>query len=303
MKELARSIEQNGILQPVLVRPVPGEPERWEVIAGERRWRAAVMAGRKDVPVIIREATDGEALILGLVENLQREDLNIMDRARALRRLYEQLGSWGEVGQAVGFGEARIDSMVKPLTERRMFQINALNELPQPIQAALEEGEINEKHGRALGRMKDDETQTGLFGAIKENQLSGPETERLLRLIKEEEEYERAREGTGPLQGPGAGNRNFPQHLQRAVDTVRTERIRVVPQPRVMRSLYQRISDTASELTRLLDESRKHPEQLQSDDTVVRSMGYLTIAIRDWKQACGLQRRLPALPPGVGEEE
>lgn len=261
-----------------------------------------MMAGYAEIPVIVREVDDAEALILGLVENLQREDLNVMDRARALRRLYEQLGSWAEVGQAVGFGEARIDSMVKPLTERRMFQINALNELPEPIQEAIEGGEINEKHGRALGRVKDADEQTGLFKTIREYQLSGPETERLLRLIKEEEEYDRAREGAGPLRAPPRAG-GFGGRMGRAIETIRAERLKPGPQQRVMRSLYQRISDSASELTRLLDESRRHPERLDGEDAVVRSIGYLTIAVREWRQACGLQPPIPALPPGVGGEE
>lgn len=276
--ELADSIQQNGLLSPLLVRPLA---DGWQIVAGERRWRAAQRAGLTEVPVMVRPMDDAEALVLALVENLQREDLNLMDRARALRRLHEQLGSWDAVGAAVGFGPARVDGMVKPLTERRMFQLNALNDLPAPLQEAIERGEMSEKHGRALGRVKDPAEQELIFDTIRAHDLSGGETELLLRLLHQEPDSDEPRADV----------------LARAVDRLRDRR----PPDRVLRSLHERIADTAFELDRLLRQSERLGPAVESADPTVEALSRLEVSIRDWRRSKGLKRRMSALPPGLGE--
>jgi ParB family chromosome partitioning protein len=257
LREMAESIRQNGVVNPLLVRP---HGEGWQIITGERRWRAAVMAGLEAVPVIVRELDDANALILALVENLQREDLNVMDRARGLRRLHDQLGSWDAVAKTLGFGVEAVDGMMKPLSERRMYQIQALNDLPEPVQDALSKGEINEKHGRALGRVKDPVEQDALFQQIQQYQFSGPETERLLQLIQQDEE-----------------ETPFLEKLDRGV-----ARLRGRP-GRVMRSLQERIDDGAADLTRLLRQSAKDGTQVEG--TLAETVHQLELAIRSWQRS------------------
>ena len=100
MAELAASIREHGVLQPLLVRPKPGEPGIWQIIGGERRWRAAQAAGLHEVPALSRDLSDREAMAAGLVENLQREDLNALEEAEGYGRLVEQFGS-RRAGRAV----------------------------------------------------------------------------------------------------------------------------------------------------------------------------------------------------------
>ena len=223
-----------------------------------------MMAGLPEVPVMVRELDDASALILALVESLQREDLNVMDRARGLRRLHDQLGSWDAVAKTLGFGAARIDGMAKPLSERRMYQLQALNELPEPVQEALGKGEINEKHGRALGRVKEPEDQAALYGSIQQYHLSGPETERLLQMIQQEEQPEAP----------------FTEKLDRSV-----ARLRGRP-GRVMRSVQERIEDGAADLTRLLRQSARDGNPVEG--TLAETLHQLQLALKAWQRSKGL---------------
>lgn len=273
LEELAESIKQKGVLQPILVRPVQDRPQTWQIIAGERRWRAAGMAGLSEVPILVRSMTDADALIVALIENLQREDLNVMDRARALRRLYEQLGSWAAVGKAVGFGEENLGG--KALTERRMFQLNALNDLPEPVQDAINRGELTEKHGRAIGRLKDDAQKESFFKTISTYQLSGPESETLLRMIQEE-----AKEDL-----------EYGRYLPRIRMVQKTD-----PNTSLVTSQIVRASD---ELARLLEQVRKLSCQAQQDESIDRAIKKVEASVRAWRRARNVKPPLSALPPGV----
>jgi ParB family transcriptional regulator, chromosome partitioning protein len=138
LAELVASIAQDGILQPVLVRPVPGGPG-YELIAGERRWRAARAAGLVTVPAIVREADDREALALAVVENVVRTDLDPIEEARAYARLCDEMGlTQAEVAQAVGRSRVSITNGLRLL------------DLPDEVIALLERRELSEGHGRAL---------------------------------------------------------------------------------------------------------------------------------------------------------
>lgn len=134
---LAESIKLRGVLQPVLVRPLVGG--RYELIAGERRWRAARLAERETVPAVIRHHDDAESLELALIENMAREELNPVDEARACAALVEELGlSREEVGLRVGRSRVAVSNLIRLL------------ELPDEALTLIEQGSLTEGHGRAL---------------------------------------------------------------------------------------------------------------------------------------------------------
>jgi ParB family chromosome partitioning protein len=134
---LAESVRANGVLQPVLVRPTKGG--RYELIAGERRWRAAKLAGLEEVPGVVRPHDDAASIELALVENMAREDLNPIDEARACSALVEELGlTREEVGRRVGRSRVAVSNLTRLL------------DLPDEAIALIERGDLSEGHGRAL---------------------------------------------------------------------------------------------------------------------------------------------------------
>lgn len=154
LKELAESIRQTGVLQPLLVAR---EGERYRLIAGERRLRAAKMAGLSSVPVMIRQATEREAFVLALVENLQREDLNPIEQARAFQRLIEEFGmTQDDVAKRVGKQRATIANSLRLL------------KLASPVLSALEEGKIAEGTARALLPLEGSDQELLLERIVKE---------------------------------------------------------------------------------------------------------------------------------------
>jgi len=137
LQALADSLRERGVLQPVLVRPVPGGT--YELVAGERRWRAAQIAGLQTIPALVRERDDAEALEAALIENMAREDLNPVEEARACAALVEELGLTREtVGLRVGRSRVAVSNLLRLL------------DLPDEVLALLERGELSEGHGRAL---------------------------------------------------------------------------------------------------------------------------------------------------------
>jgi ParB family chromosome partitioning protein len=135
--ELAASIKTRGLMQPVLVRPL--EHERYELIAGERRWRAAQMAGLERIPALVREVPDEAALAMSLVENIQRENLNPMEEAAGLQRLVDEFGMTHEqVADAVGRSRSATTNLLRLL------------KLARPVQALVMDGKIEMGHARAL---------------------------------------------------------------------------------------------------------------------------------------------------------
>lgn len=139
LQELAQSIREHGVLQPLVVRPKGGEPGRFEIIAGERRWRAAQRARLHDVPVVITDLSDQAAMEVALIENLQREDLNPVDEALGLKRLIDEFG-YGQETMALKIGKSR------------SYVANALRllQLPDDVLVMLESGQITTGHARAL---------------------------------------------------------------------------------------------------------------------------------------------------------
>ncbi len=139
LQELADSIAQRGILQPLLVRPTPGQPGQYQIIAGERRWRAAQRVSLHEIPVLVRPLSDSDAMAAGLVENLQREDLNAIEEAEGYKRLLEEFSlSQDKLGEAVGKSRAHIGNIIRLL------------KLPEPVRAMLRQGQLSAGHARAL---------------------------------------------------------------------------------------------------------------------------------------------------------
>ena len=137
LAELAGSIKSQGVMQPILVRPM--EAGRYEILAGERRWRAARMAGLVEVPALVREVTDRSALAIALVENLQREDLNPLEEAAGVKRLIDEFGiTHIEAAEALGRSRAAVSNALRLL------------ELAPPVQELVREGKLDMGHARAL---------------------------------------------------------------------------------------------------------------------------------------------------------
>ncbi|MEO1093011.1 MAG: ParB/RepB/Spo0J family partition protein [Pseudomonadota bacterium] len=139
MAALTASVRAIGILQPLLVRPLDDLGERYEIVAGERRWRAAQAAGLADLPVVVRPLSDGDALEAALLENVQRADLGPLEEADGYRRLIEQFGHTQEVlAERVGKSRPHIANLLRLLA------------LPEPVKAMLDDGRLTAGHARAL---------------------------------------------------------------------------------------------------------------------------------------------------------
>jgi ParB family chromosome partitioning protein len=184
LAELEASIREHGVLQPVLVRPAPGRPGRFELVAGERRWRAASAAGLKTVPAILRHLDDRGALEAALVENLQREDLNPLERARAYRRLMGEFGlTQDAVASRVGRSQSAVANTLRLLG------------LPSEVQTSLEAGRITEGHARALLGVEIPEKLLEIWRRVEERGLSVRETESLARKAGISREIRKRRTG------------------------------------------------------------------------------------------------------------
>jgi ParB family chromosome partitioning protein len=166
LAELADSIKTQGLMQPVLVRPVG--PDKFEIIAGERRWRAAQMAGLTEIPVLIRDVPDETAAAMALIENIQREDLNPLEQAQGIQRLIRDFSFTHEqAAQAVSRSRSATSNLLRLLN------------LTQPVQTMLMAGDLDMGHARALLAV-DAASQINLANQIVGKRLSVRETERLV---------------------------------------------------------------------------------------------------------------------------
>ncbi len=168
LSELAESIAQHGVLQPLLVRPM--SDGSYQLVAGERRWRAARMAGLTEVPVIVRDMTDQQAAELALIENLQREDLNPMEEAIGYRTLMETYGLTQE-------------QVAKAVNKSRPAVANALRllQLPEEVAAAVAEGRLSAGHARALLSLSSAEQQVELARQVEQQGLSVRDVEKMVK--------------------------------------------------------------------------------------------------------------------------
>ena len=173
LRELADSIIEIGIVQPITLRQI--DEERYQIIAGERRFRASQLAGKETIPAYIITADDESTMEMALVENIQREDLNALEIALAYQKLIEQNNfSQEQLSKRVGKGRATIANFLRLL------------KLPAPVQMALKEKQIDMGHARALLSLDDPKQQIKLFNEIQKNGYSVRQVEDIVRQMKEE---------------------------------------------------------------------------------------------------------------------
>ncbi|WP_312484917.1 ParB/RepB/Spo0J family partition protein [Massilia timonae] len=192
LSELAASIKTQGIMQPVLVRPLPaGSSTPYEIIAGERRFRAAQMAGLEEIPVLVRDVDDQAAAAMALIENMQREDLNPLEEAQGIQRLISDFNFTHEqAAGAVGRSRSAVSNLLR------------LINLAQPVQTMLMAGDIDMGHARALLAV-DSANQIALANHVIARRLSVRETEKLVARALEEQDapaqQARARDKPGDI--------------------------------------------------------------------------------------------------------
>jgi ParB family chromosome partitioning protein len=170
LEELAESIKAQGVMQPVLVRPLGSA--RYEIIAGERRWRAAQLAGLSELPALIREVPDEAALAMSLIENIQRENLNPLEEAMGIQRLIKEFGMTHQAAsEAVGSSRSAVSNLLRLLN------------LPVPVQDLLMQGKLDMGHARALLSLAPAK-QIEAANLVVHKQLSVRETERLVQRME-----------------------------------------------------------------------------------------------------------------------
>lgn len=196
LESLAGSLRERGVLQPVLVRPVAGGT--YELVAGERRWRAARIAGLETIPALVRERDDADALEAALIENMAREDLNPVEEARACAALVEELGLTREtVGLRVGRSRVAVSNLLRLL------------DLPDEALALLERGELSEGHGRALLLATDHGDRRRLAGAAAAEGWS-------VRVLEERARQANAPDGARPERTPRRASTVHPDQAAEA---------------------------------------------------------------------------------------
>jgi ParB family chromosome partitioning protein len=173
LEELAASIKANGVIEPIIVRPLPAGTAgdaRYEIVAGERRWRAAKLAGLADIPTIVRQLSDKEAVAVALIENIQREDLTAAEEARALKRLVSEFSlTHNQLAELVGRSRAAVSNLIRLL------------DLPDSVVALIDSKALGMGHARALLGLTDDAKRERLAQVVADRGLSVRETENLVR--------------------------------------------------------------------------------------------------------------------------
>lgn len=179
LSQLADSIRQHGILQPLVVRPIPGTGT-YQLVAGERRWRAARMAGLSEAPVIIREMDDATMLEIALIENLQREDLNPIEEAEGFHVLMEAYGlTQDEVATKVGKSRPAVANVLRLLG------------LSKQVRVLVQEGQLSQGHARTLLAIHDEQEQCALANLAIDKKLSVRELEKLVKRYGKEEKSQK----------------------------------------------------------------------------------------------------------------
>lgn len=169
LQELAASIQKHGVMQPIVIRPIEDSETPYEIIAGERRWRAAKLAGLAEIPAIVRDLTDQVAIALALIENIQRQDLNPIDQALALQRFHEEFGlSHQEIADTVGKARTTVSNLLRLLS------------LADEIKDLMQQGQLDMGHARAILTMKAKD-QIQIAKIVIEKSLSVRQTEQLVR--------------------------------------------------------------------------------------------------------------------------
>ncbi|WP_151804681.1 ParB/RepB/Spo0J family partition protein [Acinetobacter bereziniae] len=169
LQELAASIKKHGVMQPIVIRPIESAETPYEIIAGERRWRAAQLAGLTEIPAIVRDLTDQVAIALALIENIQRQDLNPIDQALALQRFHDEFGlSHQEIADTVGKARTTVSNLLRLLS------------LDDEIKNLMQQGLLDMGHARAILTLKAKD-QLQIAKMVIDRNLSVRQTEQLVR--------------------------------------------------------------------------------------------------------------------------
>jgi ParB family chromosome partitioning protein len=212
LTELAQSIKANGIIQPLVLQRAG---ERYQLVAGERRWRAARLAGLASVPAVIQEFAQDRLLEVALIENIQREDLNPIEVAHALDRLATDYQlSHEEIGRRTGKERATVSNLIRLL------------KLPQEVQLLVAEHRLSMGHARALLALETSESQSEIAHRAAAQGLSVRQVERLVQALTSRRQTEAARSGTEPKPGPDPNVAAATRELESALGT----RVRIVSQ-------------------------------------------------------------------------
>ncbi len=210
LEELAASIREKGVVQPLLVRP--RDAGRYELVVGERRWRAAKLAGLAQVPVVIREIDDNESLQIALIENVQRSDLNPVEEAHAYQQLIAQFSlTQEEIAQKVGKDRSSIANTLRLL------------KLPEKVLGFMQNGRLSEGHARAILGIDEEELILRLAEKILRDNLSVRETERIAQGIKPNKSDKRKNIKKTAIKDPHT--RNLEEELKRKLGT----QVKVLP--------------------------------------------------------------------------
>ena len=212
LNELADSIREHGVLQPLLVRPLPGGS--YQLVAGERRWRASRMAGLQEVPVVIREMDEEQAMEIALIENLQREDLNAIEEATGYKQLMERYGMTQEqVAQRVGKSRPAIANALRLLN------------LPQKVMDMVGEGEVSPGHARALLAFDDQDRIVEIAQKVKTGKYSVRDIERMAK--NQDEKKEKA--AKAPEEPAWGGKSAFLTEMEIAMSMEMGRKVRIIP--------------------------------------------------------------------------
>ena len=212
LNELADSIREHGVLQPLLVRPLPGGS--YQLVAGERRWRASRMAGLQEVPVVIREMDEEQAMEIALIENLQREDLNAIEEATGYKQLRERYGMTQEqVAKRVGKSRPAIANVLRLLN------------LPQKVMDMVGEGEVSPGHARALLAFDDQDRIVEIAQKVKTGKYSVRDIERMAK--NQDEKKEKA--AKAPEEPAWGGKSAFLTEMEIAMSMEMGRKVRIIP--------------------------------------------------------------------------
>lgn len=206
LRELAESIREHGLIQPLIVTRT--SEDQFTLIAGERRWRAAQIAGLEAVPVVIKDVAPQQMLEMALVENVQRADLNALEEAFAYKQLIEEFSlTQDQVAQRVGKSRVAVANTLRLL------------KLPEPIKARLAAGLITEGHARALLTIGDAAVQQHLLSQIVKDGLSVRQTEERVRRLMEDHPATKKSPSSPPHRSSGADTRALEERMQRSLST------------------------------------------------------------------------------------
>lgn len=214
MRELADSIREHGIIQPLVVRPVEGSA--YQIVAGERRWRAARMVGLSEVPVVIRELDDNQTLELAIIENLQREDLNVIELAYGYKSLIDEYGMTQEqVAKRVGKSRPDVANTVRLLS------------LPESVMQHIRSGKISKGHAKALLSLEDKSVIEETAHKIVLDQMLVRDIERIAKEAKEAKASPEQREKSGEKRKDSSWGDNFYKEMELALSTELGRKVRI----------------------------------------------------------------------------